>query len=244
MERKDPRFSHRDKFSSYMAVALAAAPPAGPGGRSLDIPAGSGHVGHALAALGYQHTNADINGDQDDFVFADMNRDLPFPDANFDLVTCLEGIEHVLDPFHLVGELARVTKPGGRVIISTPNPLNLYSRLQFFFTGTFYHFAPNRMTPVRIGEVRDPWHISPMTYHRLRYVAEHHGLTVAAVHTDRYKKKWTAVFLPLVHSLGRLWGRRLLLPQARSADRSAYRHSFSAALLLGRTMVMVLDKSA
>jgi 2-polyprenyl-3-methyl-5-hydroxy-6-metoxy-1,4-benzoquinol methylase len=44
---------------------------------------------------------------------------LPFEANTFDIVACGELIEHFADPAPLVAELARVCKPGGRVIIST-----------------------------------------------------------------------------------------------------------------------------
>lgn len=45
---------------------------------------------------------------------------LEFADAGFDLVVCIDAHEHVQDPLTLTRELARVTAPGGRVILSTP----------------------------------------------------------------------------------------------------------------------------
>jgi 2-polyprenyl-6-hydroxyphenyl methylase/3-demethylubiquinone-9 3-methyltransferase len=41
--------------------------------------------------------------------------------AGFDLVTCLEMLEHVPDPAAVVGALARLVRPGGDVICSTIN---------------------------------------------------------------------------------------------------------------------------
>ena len=53
---------------------------------------------------------------------ADLDRGrLPYADGRFDLVTCLDVIEHVLDPAHLLAEIARVLRPGGHCLISTPN---------------------------------------------------------------------------------------------------------------------------
>lgn len=49
---------------------------------------------------------------------------LSFPDDWFDLVISLETLEHVPDPSRGLAELVRVTRRGGRVIVTTPNYLN------------------------------------------------------------------------------------------------------------------------
>jgi len=46
---------------------------------------------------------------------------LPFPDASFDVVVCLELIEHAKDHIAVMEEIRRVLKPGGVLILSTPN---------------------------------------------------------------------------------------------------------------------------
>ncbi|MCQ3943049.1 MAG: hypothetical protein DPW22_07520 [Alphaproteobacteria bacterium] len=51
----------------------------------------------------------------------DVTDGLPFPDGRFDLVYASEVIEHVNDTAAFLGELARVIKPGGRLLLSTPN---------------------------------------------------------------------------------------------------------------------------
>ena len=46
----------------------------------------------------------------------------PFPDASFDVVLCMEILEHLLlDPYHLFLEARRVLRPGGVFLVTTPN---------------------------------------------------------------------------------------------------------------------------
>src|SRR6188472_1572787 len=58
---------------------------------------------------------------------------IPADDASFDVVLCAQVLEHVDDPAQGIRELARVTRPGGRVLLSTlgamvyhPNPVDLW----------------------------------------------------------------------------------------------------------------------
>jgi SAM-dependent methyltransferase len=46
---------------------------------------------------------------------------LPFPPATFDLVISRSVVEHLADPVSVMGEIARVLKPGGRFVFTTPN---------------------------------------------------------------------------------------------------------------------------
>lgn len=63
--------------------------------------------------------------------------DLPYPDGSFDLVVCLETLEHVPDWALGLDELIRITRPGGRLIVTTPNYLSLVGlyRLCLRLTG-------------------------------------------------------------------------------------------------------------
>lgn len=61
-----------------------------------------------------------------DFICSDGGR-LPFDDARFDIVTCFQVIEHIVDLEQFLGEIQRVVRPGGKVIFTTPNgPLRLH----------------------------------------------------------------------------------------------------------------------
>jgi len=54
---------------------------------------------------------------------------LPYPDGWFDLVTFASVIEHLYNPAFAVAELARVTRPGGLLVIEAPNAVALGRRL-------------------------------------------------------------------------------------------------------------------
>lgn len=53
---------------------------------------------------------------------------LPFADASFDLVTCLDVLEHTLDDRGALRELRRVTRPGGLLLVTVPAYPLLWSR--------------------------------------------------------------------------------------------------------------------
>jgi 2-polyprenyl-3-methyl-5-hydroxy-6-metoxy-1,4-benzoquinol methylase len=48
----------------------------------------------------------------------------------YDIVTCFNVIEHVLDPLQFLDHLVSCTRPGGYIIITTPNPGCLRARLR------------------------------------------------------------------------------------------------------------------
>ncbi len=48
--------------------------------------------------------------------------DLPWPDESFDLVVCFEALEHVQQQERVLDELVRVMRPGGILMVSSPNP--------------------------------------------------------------------------------------------------------------------------
>jgi ubiquinone/menaquinone biosynthesis C-methylase UbiE len=71
--------------------------------------------GDAIAEARRLHTAPGVR-----FETADVTR-LPCPDHSYDLFLSFETIEHVQDDLALVREAARVLKPGGTFVCSTPN---------------------------------------------------------------------------------------------------------------------------
>jgi SAM-dependent methyltransferase len=62
------------------------------------------------------------------------------PDNLADVVCSLETIEHVENPRAFLRELVRLAKPGGAVIVTTPNQLSLLSKLCLLLKNEFVHF--------------------------------------------------------------------------------------------------------
>jgi len=73
----------------------------------------------------------------------DLDRQaLPFDNGHFDVLTCTEVVEHLENPRSLMREMFRVTRSGGHIVMTTPNVLNLKSRMRYLFFGFFNLFGP------------------------------------------------------------------------------------------------------
>jgi SAM-dependent methyltransferase len=66
---------------------------------------------------------------------------LPFADAAFDSVLCNEVLEHVTDPARLFAEAARVLRPGGTLVLSTPQTWGLHEEPHDYWRFTRYGLA-------------------------------------------------------------------------------------------------------
>ena len=62
---------------------------------------------------------------------------LPYPDNHFDLVFSNEVIEHVDDDRATAAEMARVTKPGGTIVVFAPNRLYPFETHGVYFGGRY-----------------------------------------------------------------------------------------------------------
>ncbi|MBI2508683.1 MAG: class I SAM-dependent methyltransferase [Betaproteobacteria bacterium] len=243
----DPIFySHVADFTGYMGVVAQhfAAKPKGL--KILDLPAGNGLLADALRGMGHAVTCGDINRERPNYRYVDMASPLPFADGEFDTVICLEGLEHLVNPVQLIAEFCRVTRGGGEIVISTPNVMNFYSRLQFLFTGAPYQFNPAMAPEVAPGAAADRGHVFPLSYFQLRYLFGQHGAAVKQALGDHYKRKSLFPLYILLLPLAWLWSALLLLCQGDARhgarNRELFKHSFSAPLLYSRSLVLILEK--
>ena len=91
-------------------------------GRLLDIGCGSKPYQEMFAPYVSQHVGTDYS-DTEFKAIMDVAADvtaLPFADASFDTLLCTEVIEHVPNPNLAFQEMARVLKPGGYLLLTTP----------------------------------------------------------------------------------------------------------------------------
>ncbi len=137
-----------------------------------DIGAGRGElterlVPHANTILmldDYEEVNRPANTQ---FVKADLNDFWSVPDNSVDFVFSLEVIEHIENPRHFMREIKRIMKPNGYGFVSTPNNLNLFSKLNFFVKGEHRFFK----------DFSYPAHISVVTEVDFRRILNENGLT-------------------------------------------------------------------
>ena len=113
----------------------------------LDIGSGNGELIHLMR----EHFNAKtfacdyVDGlmrlsDQEVDVIDLDKQPLPYADQSFDLITITEIIEHVQNFRAVLKEIHRCLKPGGGVVITMPNILNLTSRFRYMGFG-FWAFT-------------------------------------------------------------------------------------------------------
>jgi SAM-dependent methyltransferase len=99
------------------------------GRRCLDLGSDNGVISLMLRRRGGRWASADLTqeavGSIRELVASDVHliegERLPFPDGEFDSVAVVDMIEHVADDRRFVEELARIMRPGGRLVVNTPH---------------------------------------------------------------------------------------------------------------------------
>lgn len=109
--------------------------------------------------------------------FFDDKTGFPFEDGFFDLVVAGEIIEHIYDTDFFLEEIRRVLKPGGHLIISTPNIASLGRRI-------FLLFGVNPIIELSPNEPESSGHIRYFTFKTFKKILEKHGFKIIASRSD------------------------------------------------------------
>ncbi len=150
-----------------------------PSARCLDLGCGDGRTaglwlsGHAAAYVGVDISQPAV--DEARALGLDARRiddagTLPFGDGEFDVVVCIEVLEHLLEPQRAAAEALRVLRPGGVFLVSVPNIAYWRRRLELGLLARWNPFGDDLST-------REPWrdpHIRFFTPKTLRRMLEQH----------------------------------------------------------------------
>jgi SAM-dependent methyltransferase len=176
----------------------------------------------------------------------DLNRDpLPYSDNRFALVTCIETVEHLENFRTVVREIYRVLQPGGVAVFSTPNILNLRSRLRYLSSGFYNLFGPLAPDESAIHTTRG--HINPVSWFYLSHALLSTGFGDLRVTVDKYQRRsilaYSFLFVPL-HATNWIVHQRDKRTYGTLDERNAWavRAMNSSELLLGRTLIVTAIK--
>jgi glycosyltransferase involved in cell wall biosynthesis/SAM-dependent methyltransferase len=133
----------------------------------------------------------------------DAERDpFPYADAEFSTVVCGELIEHLAaDPMHLMCEVNRILKPGGHLVLTTPNVAalrGLLAILQGYHPGFFHSY----IKPSAAGEV-EARHNREYTPREIHQLMENSGFEVTLLETGEFRDLPHPEYAWVVHLLER-----------------------------------------
>ena len=161
----------------YRMVARAVAARHGSGGTLVDVGCGAGQLWRYLRGRFDRYVGLDVvryEGFPSDGEFhaLDLDRgDAPLPDGTADVAAGVETIEHLENPRAFVRMLARLARPGGWVVVTTPNQHSLLSKGTFVLRGEHNAFRGPSY----------PAHITALLEVDLRRIAAECGLTEISV---------------------------------------------------------------
>ena len=186
--------------------AIEKVAPNGLNGDYLDVGSGTGELltlvqnRYGLSPFACDYTDQLIRRPHQPVAIADLNfQPLPFEANRFSLATCAETIEHLENYRQTLREMHRVLKPGGIAVITTPNILNLRSRLRYLAFGFASLFGP-----LKIGgrDVHSPrGHINPVSWFYLAHALLEAGFVDLKFTVDHHQRRsllsLVLLFLPI-----------------------------------------------
>ena len=204
-KRRSREISELSTSAIHQAVlrAIGAAFSWNATGDHLDVGSGTGELlrlvraHHPFRSFACDYTDklAEVAGLEIDIV--DLNRQmLPYGDNRFALVTCIETIEHLENYRQVVREIYRVLQPGGVAVFSTPNILNLRSRLRYLSSGFYNLFGPLAPDEIDVHSTRG--HINPVSWFYLAHALLSAGFRDLKVTIDKYQRRSLLIFPLLI----------------------------------------------
>ncbi len=242
MEIIDGLKANTSKGTSRVILSLLEGQPIG---RVLDAPAGEGAMSRLLAKRGHDVIAFEI--DEREFaakevslVTGDMNRPLPFRNESFAYVVCMDGIEHLENPYLTIREFARILKRDGDLFISTPNISAFRSRARYFLTG----FHNKGKIPLQERNPSPLHHINLMTFPEIRYGLHRFGLRLNGISMNRVKlAAWPYAFLyPFVAIFTLFTFRHEKDSIQRKLNKEIFRQMLSWPVTMGETLVLSAKK--
>lgn len=219
----------------------------------LDIGSGNGDLiqllrkQFELESFACDYTNTLMQLDDVKVSVANLStQGLPFQDESFNLVTCTEVIEHLEHYRYTLREMYRVLKHDGTLVITTPNILNLKSRIRFLIFGFHNLFGPLHFSESKLYSTGG--HINPVSLFYLTHSlidAGFHDVEISIDKTQVSSKVWLLIlYFPI-----KLFGSMLTLRKEKNKYKTIdqfnepfVRKINSMDILLGRTIVVGCKK--
>lgn len=118
-----------------------------------------------------------------------MNDRLSIESGSADALACCEGLEHIENPWLVLREFHRVLAPGGRLVLSLPNTVDLRNRLRVLRRGYVGHYIP-----------AVPDHINAMGTFVLAHALLRTGFSIRSIRSSRiyYPRLLAGLLRPLL----------------------------------------------
>jgi SAM-dependent methyltransferase len=110
----------------------------------------------------------------------------PYPDQHFATVLCCELLEHLPgDPMHMMAEINRILRPGGHLVLTTPNIVSLRA-MSAMLLGYHPGFFPAYIRPTENGEEVEARHNREYAPREVVYLMSDAGFRVTLLETGEF----------------------------------------------------------